>query len=440
MVTKFQSPPMTFGLGRRDFLKGAAAGATLPLIGAGRASAQDVVNLTFWAWAPGSDEIAKRFEAKFPNVKVKVENVGQGGPHYVKLRNAITAGTGLPDVAQMEFNSISSFKALNVLADLGPTGANSIKDKFIDWTWKAVSDGDKVYSIPWDTGPMGLLYRSDVFDENKIAVPETWADFAESAKKYAKDKPGKFLTNLGIDPGWIGAVLWQAGARPFHVEGTNIKIALNDPIAKKWADYWQDLLNAKAVNTMPMWTAEWFGAFDDATNATWITAAWGPAVMAGSMKNSVGKWRAAGIPQWNKGENISSNWGGSTFAAFTTSPHLKEATEFAMFMGGDHESGKYWNQKQFFFPVLKDLVVDPELMGTKYDFYGGQAVNEVFAKAANEVDPTYEFAPFQDYVNDQLQNELNAAVSGKGTLSEALDKVQATVVAYATDQGYTVNG
>ncbi len=438
MVAKFQSPPMTFGMGRRDFLKVAAASAALPIIGSSPAAAQDVVNLTFWAWAPGSDEIAKKFEAKYPNVKVKVENVGQGGPHYVKLRNAITAGTGLPDVAQMEFNSVSSFKALNVLADMGGAGANAIKDKFIDWTWKSVSDGDKVYGIPWDTGPMGLLYRSDIFDANKVAVPETWADFAESAKKYAKDNPGKFLTNFGIDPGWIGAVLWQAGARPFKVDGTNIKIALNDPIAKKWADYWQDLLNAKAVNTMPMWTAEWFAAFDDGTNATWITAAWGPAVMSGSMKNSVGKWRAAGIPQWNKGENISSNWGGSTFAAFTTSPHLKEATEFAMFMGGDPDSGKYWNQKQFFFPVLKDLVVDPELMGTKYDFYGGQAVNEVFAKAANEVDPSYEFAPFQDYVNSQLQDELNAAIGGKGTLSEAFDRVQATVVAYATEQGYTV--
>jgi multiple sugar transport system substrate-binding protein len=285
---------------------------------------------------------------------------------------------------------------------------------------------------------MGLLYRADIFDEHKLTVPETWADFAETSKKLAKDKPGSYLSNFGVDPGWIGAVLWQAGARPFHVDGTNIRININDPIAKKWADYWQALLDAKAANTMPMWTSEWFAAFDDGTNVTWITAAWGPAVMSGSMKASVGKWRAAGIPQWNKGDKISSNWGGSTFGAFTTTPHLKEATEFAMFMGGDPETSRYWNQKQFFFPVVKDLVVDQELMGTKYDFYGGQAVNLVFAEAANQVDPSYEFAPFQDYVNAQLQDELNAAVGGKGTLSEAFDRVQATVVAYATDQGYTV--
>ena len=52
-----------------------------------------------------------------PNIKVKIENQGGGKPHYDKLRNAIQAGSGLPDVAQMEFNSIPSFRALQALAD-----------------------------------------------------------------------------------------------------------------------------------------------------------------------------------------------------------------------------------------------------------------------------------------------------------------------------------
>ena len=88
--------------------------------------------------------------------------------------------------------------------------------------------------------------------------------------------------------------------------------------------------------------------------------------------------------------------------------------------------------------MVKALVADKDLMGTKYDFYGGQAVNEVFATAASQVDPSFEFAPFQDYVNTQLQDELTAAIAGKGKLPDALDKVQKTIVAYAADQGYTV--
>ena len=41
-------------------------------------------------------------------------------------------------------------------------------------------------------------------------------------------------------------------------------------------------------------------------------------------------------------------------------------------------------------------------------------------------------------VNTQIQDEFAAAIGGKGTLAEAFDRVQDTIVSYATDQGYTV--
>ena len=269
-------------LGRRDFLKATGAGlaaAALPIAPA--AFAQDPVELTFWAWCPGSAEMSAKFSEKYPHITVKHENVGQGGPHYVKLRDALKAGSGLPDVAQMEFNSIPSFRALNALADMGATGANEVKDKFVDWTWKSVSDGDAVYGIPWDSGPMGLLYRDDIFAASNIGVPETWDAYAEAALKLAKDKPGTFMTDFAAgDAGWVAGVLWQKGWRPFHLDGTNISIAINDQIAKDWANYWQKLIDAKAVDTAPVWTSEWFAGLDNGTYASWVTAAWGPALMS----------------------------------------------------------------------------------------------------------------------------------------------------------------
>jgi multiple sugar transport system substrate-binding protein len=431
------------GIGRRRFLQ--AAGATLAApalasIPASVARADDTVNLTFWAWTPKTQDQVDLFQKKFPNIKVTWQNVGQGTPHYDKLRNAIKAGTGLPDVAQMEFNSIPSFKALNALADMGSAGANDVKDKFVDWTWKSVSDGNKVYGIPWDSGPMGLLYRKDIFDDNKLDVPDTWDAYSEAALKLAKDKPGTYLTDFvaQADGGWLGALLWQKGARPFHVDGTNLHIQLNEQLAKDWANYWQKLVDAKAVDTKPDWTTEWFANFDAGVYASWITAAWGPIVMKDSMKTSSGKWRAAALPQWNKGDKITSNWGGSTFAAMTTTPHLKEATQFAVFMGSDPEAAKLWNTEQFLFPVIKDVLNDPDIVNHTYDFYGGQAVNQIFAAAEAEVNPTFEFAPFQDYVNQVLNDEIAASLGGKGTIADALDRAQTTVVGYATDQGFTV--
>ena len=69
---------------------------------------------------------------------------------------------------------------------------------------------------------------------------------------------------------------------------------------------------------------------------------------------------------------------------------------------------------------------------------GGQAVNQIFADASSHVDPSFEFAPFQDYVNTHIQDELSASLGGNGTLADAFDRVQDAIVAYATDQGYTV--
>ena len=436
--TVFDAP-----VGRRTFLKGAAATAALPALGAlgGTAVAQEAVELTYWAWTPGDPEMVAAFMKAYPNIKINYQNVGQGGPHYQKLRDALTAGSGIPDVAQMEFNSIPSFKALNALADMGTAGANDIKDKFVDWTWKSVSDGDKVYGIPWDSGPMGLLYREDVFSKSGLsAAPETWDEYAEAAMKIAKDSPGSYITDFvgSADAGWVAGVLWQKGWRPFHLDGTNISIKLNDQIAKDWAAYWQKLIDAKAVDTAPAWTADWFAGFDSGKYASWVCAAWSPVLMISAMKTSVGKWRAAKMPQWKKGDYVISNWGGSNFSVFAASQHQKEATQFAMWMGGNIDTAKYWNQKQYLFPVVKDVLNDPAVLDYKFDFYGGQQVNKIFAEAEAHVDPSFEFAPFQDYVNTHIQDEFAASIGGNGTLADAFDRVQDAIVAYAKDQGYTV--
>ena len=77
-------------------------------------------------------------------------------------------------------------------------------------------------------------------------------------------------------------------------------------------------------------------------------------------------------------------------------------------------------------------------MGNPFEFYGNQPVNQVFAESLSQVDPTFEFAPFQDYADQILTDALAKAIGGAGTMADALDGVQDAVVAYAEDQGFTV--
>jgi multiple sugar transport system substrate-binding protein len=78
--------------------------------------------LTFWTWVPNIQNEVKLFTTKYPKIKVNVVNVGQGAPHYQKLRTAIQAGQGAPDVAQVEFQFIMLQRPDLVAAAFDRTG------------------------------------------------------------------------------------------------------------------------------------------------------------------------------------------------------------------------------------------------------------------------------------------------------------------------------
>ncbi len=59
--------------------------------------------ITYWTWTPSAEAQVAAFEDQYPNVDVKLVNAGTGNDHYTKLQNAIKAGSGGPDVAQIEY-------------------------------------------------------------------------------------------------------------------------------------------------------------------------------------------------------------------------------------------------------------------------------------------------------------------------------------------------
>ena len=79
---------------------------------------QKETTITVWRWAPQLEPIVKAFEEKYPKVNVNLENVGTGNDHYTKLQNAIKAGSGAPDVAQIEYSALPQFALSDSLVDL----------------------------------------------------------------------------------------------------------------------------------------------------------------------------------------------------------------------------------------------------------------------------------------------------------------------------------
>ena len=399
--------------------------------------------LTFWTWLPDIAQEVALFEQKYPAVKVKVVNAGQGGPEYTKLRTVLQAGTGAPDVAQIEFQYIPTFTITDSLLDLRPYGAAALKDKFVDWTWAQVSGPNgEVWAIPQDTGPLGMLYRQDIFDRHGITVPKTWDEFAAAARKLHAADPNVFLTDLASSQAaaWHG-LMWQAGTKPYVSSGkSTIAISVNDETSKKLARYWGGLAKEGVIGVEPDFADAWYKALNDGKYATWLTAAWGPVFLSGSAKSTAGKWRAAPLPQWDASAPRSGNWGGSTSAVMKKTPQPIVAAQFAQFLNSDPECAKLFATKQFLFPATKALLTDASFVGDAPDFYGGQKVNELFAQISTTVDPDWQWLPFMEFAYTNFNETFGAAVAAHGDLGAGLDAWQKALVDYGTAQGFTVNG
>src|SRR3954447_14417713 len=65
--------------------------------------------ITYWSWTPSAEKQVAAFEAAYPKVDVKLVNAGTNKDEYTKLQNSIQAGTGGPDVAQVEYYAMPQF-------------------------------------------------------------------------------------------------------------------------------------------------------------------------------------------------------------------------------------------------------------------------------------------------------------------------------------------
>src|SRR5256714_891591 len=296
------------------------------------------VNLSFWSWVPGIDKSVAAFNKSHPNIQVKWSNVGAGPVEYDKLYTAIKANNE-PDLGQIEFQLLPTFETTGALVDMSQYGASSVQSQFVPWTWKQVTLGSAIYAIPQDSGPMAMYYRADIFQKYKLPVPTTWAQYADDAAKLHAADPNEYITDFPPqEPGWFTGLVWQAGGQMFNINNQSWQVSINNPTSQHVASYWQDLLSKKLVKTEPDFANAWYHDLQTGTVATWTSAVWGAGTIASNAPQSSGKWRVAPLPQWQEGQDVAGNWGGSTTAVFKNSKHPKEAAEFAVWLNTNQQS------------------------------------------------------------------------------------------------------
>ncbi|MEE1811012.1 ABC transporter substrate-binding protein [Streptomyces sp. BE133] len=392
--------------------------------------------VTVWAWEPTLKQVVADFEKKYPKVDIKLVNAGTNNDQYKALQNAISAKKGVPDVAQIEYYALSQYALTKSVADLKPYGAEKLAASYSPGPWNSVQAGDGIYGLPMDSGPMALFYNKKVFDKYEIAVPTTWDEYVEAARKLHKADPKAYITSDLGDAGLTTSLLWQAGSHPYKVDGTEVGIDFTDAGATKYTETWQKLIDEKLVSPIAGWSDDWYKGLGDGTIATLPSGAWMPANFASGVKGASGDWRAAPLPQWTKGATGSSENGGSALAL----PELGKNRElaYAFVEYANSGAGVQTRIENGAFPATTKDLNSEAFQNTEFPYFGGQKANKVFAESAKNVPADWKYLPYQVYANSIFNDTVGKAYISGTKLAQGLKAWQDASVKYGTEQGFTV--
>ena len=398
------------------------------------------VELNYWAWAPNLDKVVDIWNESHPDIQVTVNKQDGGDPAITKLLTAIKAGNGAPDLIQAEYQKIPTLVSSDALLDISDTVDPAVKDEFSEGTWNAVTlGGDAVYAIPQDSGPMMFYYRADIFSDLGIAVPTTWDEYAEAARTVHEADPKSYLGTFSAnDAGWFAGLSQQAGASWWGVDGDAWSVDIDEEPTQKVADYWGGLVEDGVIDNKPMYTPEWNAGLNDGSQVGWLSAVWGPGVLAGNAPDTAGKWEAALLPQWTAGDNANGNWGGSTTAVTTQSDHAEAAVEFATWLNTDPEAVKALADISGIYPAATDaasaaLTDPPEFISNQADFY------DVAAQASEGVS-SFTYGPDVNVTFSAYNDEFAKAADAKtrAAFVGAVTQMQDITVDDMKKTGFTV--
>lgn len=406
---------------------------TQPLVPA--AASGEKITLTYWAWLKDLQKVADVWNETHPNVQVEASWIPGGNDGgYQKMYSALAAGGG-PDLAQVEMRSIPEFMLVNGLVDLRRYGIDQYADRYDPTLWSQVGFADGVYGIPQDSGPTGMYYRPDLYEQAGVPVPTTWARWAEVAP--AIRELGAYIDAFPLDDTSVFAGhVMQAGATWLRSTEDGWVIDMAGDVTLDVARFFDAAIDDDLVTTASNpFTPGWYAAAAHDKIASLVGASWGDALLE-SVSGAEGKWRVAPAPRWDHGYG-SSFIGGSTAAVLANSKHPKEAMEFAVWMTTSPEgidamiehSGIGWSPS-------------PDHVGTPREgpseFFGGQRYNtEVFAPAATQQNPDWQWWPITQQTFNILGDGFRRKATG-GTLVDAVVAAEARTIEVFRQKGLTI--
>lgn len=191
------------------------------------------------------EELIADFQTANPDVTVKWNNFDHEG-YKSAIRNFLTADA--PDVvAWYAGNRMEPFVKAGLFEDVTDVWAANGLDEQLKSSAPSMTIDGKKWGMPYTYYQWGIYYRKDIFAEQGITPPKTWAELLAASEK---------LKAAGVTPFTIGTkALWPTGGwfdylnlrvngYEFHMELTSGKVPYTDPRVKAVFEKWGELVKA----------------------------------------------------------------------------------------------------------------------------------------------------------------------------------------------------
>ena len=385
--------------------------------------------ITVWAWnvaAKALVESAKSFNQKYPKIKVNVQEYGLAQNVYERYSVILSSGVGVPDIIQIESDYVQTFAETYPQYFFDMNGYIDIEGKVDPSKISTSYDSEgKLVSIPWDSGPVVMFYREDLFNQAGIDINSiiTFEDYISAGKKLKEKFPNITMTGL-----------------PFTQDENLFRCLL---VANK--SYYLNnkgeitVASSKAIETLQMIkrlidegvaknTINWDGGIVANKNgelASWIMGGWWGGTIKDQMPEMKGKWKIAPIPAFPDGARASSSGGAGL--SITASEPIKQAAALEFIkeslMNVDNQLMMY--EKYSLFPSYLPTYDDARFL--KSDDYFGDDFNKILADVTKEIPnviyASKDFAEIKNTVVSVYEDVLNNNRDIKSALEQAASQI-----------------
>lgn len=401
--------------------------------------------ITVWGWTAAirdtleASGVLDDFKAAFPDVQVEIVYYAPQDV-YTNLPLALTAGTGAPDVCLVENSHLAEYVYMGGLLDLTDRVQPYI-DQMNDYKWADCTKDGRYYCMPWDSGPVVLYYRRDVFEKAGLpSDPEsvsnllaTWEDYLAVCRTI-KEKTGSycFAHNRANNYGRLyEMVLWERGLGYYDASTGEVTIDSPENIEtlEMLGRFWEEDLVSDALE----WTDPWYAelAAQDHPIATLVEASWMEIFLKSWIApGTAGKWGVAYMPAWEKGGVRAANDGGSVFVIPAQTKNPDAAWAFVEFVLGRRESQLKMFAISGFIPSL-ETTYDDALFLEGDSFLGGQNARKIYADVVQKIPRATVYGPHYAMMNAAVALAIQRYATGQATAEEALraaaDEVRANL-------------